>query len=82
MSAERYLLETLDYVSFGEFRVFWKWRKLGYTSDIDDAGRFTAEEAAQACRDANFKDEIHEIAWKESDVLSGKVAPIKRVLTR
>lgn len=48
---------------------YWKPNKMGYTSDLNEAGVYDAEEVIEICRDANILGMIHEIAMTEEDII-------------
>lgn len=57
-----YLVESMEH-THGANRVWWAPNKMGYTCDIDKAGRYTLTEATEICADPTC-----EKMWKEEDV--------------
>lgn len=77
---EKYLIERIEYgLERGLYRVFWKPNSLGYTIDIDSAGRYPKAKANEITTRANVVEDC-EVAWPESEVLSGKAGRIARVI--
>lgn len=66
MQEEMYLIESMEH-SYGEIKTWWGPREIGYTRDINNAGRYTKERAAEICEKAG---PVNEKMWKESEVLN------------
>lgn len=54
-----FLIESLEHGPIGNSRVWWRPRSCGYTTDLDDAGRYTEEQARRIVEGARG----NEVAW-------------------
>lgn len=76
----KYLIESVEH-SVGNHIFWWKPARLGYTRDIDFAGRYSLDEARAICRDANITG-TNERFWSEVEVYSGMIGPVARTVAR
>lgn len=73
---EKYLIESMEH-TIGNNVAWWKPYHLGYTQNVNEAGRYSESEAREICEKAGPKNER---MWKESDVLSGKSGDLMTVV--
>ena len=83
MSTEKYLIESIEH-THGDVVIWWRPNSLGYTDNIDEAGRYTKAEADSICELANrgAGTDLREIAWTETDVLAGAVGNVRRIVEK
>jgi hypothetical protein len=72
----RYLIESMEH-TYDKHRSWWRPDRLGYTNDLNEAGRYTEVEAAEICEKAGPENER---MWRETDVLIGKAGKISTVI--
>lgn len=78
MPSDSYLIESMEH-TYDDAIAWWRPMKRGYTVMVDNAGRYSFEEAKQICEDAGPKNER---MWPESQVLAGKAGAIGRVVMK
>lgn len=79
-----FLIESIEH-THGEAITFWKPHRMGYTVDVDAAGRYTPEEAKEIVENANRyrpENDPNERMWSESDVYNGKAGRVMRTVIK
>lgn len=76
-----YLIESIEH-TYDDTIVWWGPSHVGYTINVDKAGRYSHDEACAIIRIANYKDQINERMWSEHLVMEGKAGYLCRTVTK
>lgn len=71
-----FLIESMEH-TVGNHKAWWRPERLGYTTDVIEAGRYSYEDAKAICEKAGKENEK---IWGEADVLAGKAGKIRFVV--
>jgi hypothetical protein len=74
---KKYLIESMEHSFPPQIKSWWKPDGWGYTTCIEQAGRYEKEEAEKICKNAGPENER---MWLEEDVLAGKAGRIQTVV--
>lgn len=75
---EQYLIESMEH-THGDEIYWWKPDRLGYTPFVDQAGRYSHNDAKIICENAGPKNER---MWKESEVSAGRAGVVGTVVLK
>jgi hypothetical protein len=78
--SDLYLIESIEH-TYGDVIAWWGPNSIGYTSNLDHAGRYSKEKAEEICAGANYS-AVNERMWKESDVLKGEAGYVARTVQK
>lgn len=74
---EQYLIESIEHTLPGKNKMWWAPNRLGYTDNVDKAGRYLKAEAEEICTKAGPDNER---MWTEDQVYSGQAGRLGRVV--